>query len=557
MNFHQIIPAHPARSRRRSFLAIGLGSLLPLLLSPNAGAGGATAVLSFTNATPIIINDGDANGSPFPSTIQVPALPGALQSVTVTLYGLTTPNTGPIEILLAGPAASGQALELMRNEGSGAASGATITLADSAAPFSSGTITTGTYQPSGNASASYFSDFPQDVTTNQLAGFIGTTLEGTWSLYEFYGNYVNAAGDGSFSGGWSLTFTLMSAAPSVTTLAASALTPTNATLNASVDPNLGATTVYFQYGPTAAYGSFSATNILASDLVDAQAVALAITGLPPGTTNHFQAVAQNSAGTSLGGDLTFVTPAAQSSTPPALDASLTNGGNLLLTLYGTPGSNYVILYTSSLSPPVTWTVLTNLTLTNSVQFINPGLPANQAKFFALVTAAPAVTTLAASTVTPASATLNAAVNPNGGPATVYFEYGPTTAYGNFSATNTLASGLAGAQAVAQAVTGLPPGTTNHFQAVAQNSLGTNYGGDLTFITPPAPPVLGASLTNSANLVLTLHGNSGSTYAIMAAANLSAQANWAMFTNMTLTNAVQVIVLGPATNQMEFFRAVQQ
>ena len=47
------------------------------------------------------------------------------------------------------------------------------------------------------------------------------------------------------------------AVPSVTTRAASGLTPTNATLNATVNPNLSATTVYFEYGPTTAYGHYS------------------------------------------------------------------------------------------------------------------------------------------------------------------------------------------------------------------------------------------------------------------------------------------------------------
>jgi hypothetical protein len=556
MNFSQIIPAHPARSRRPFCPAIAFGLLLLLLQPLAAGAGGTPIVLSFTNTSAITINDGYANGSPFPSTIQVPALPGVLQSVTATLYGLTTPDTSPIEILLAGPAASGQAVDLMLDDGSGPASGATITFADSAAPFPNGTINSGSYQPTG-IPFPYFSPFYQEVTTNQLAGFIGTTLQGAWSLYEYYANFVNDAGDGSISGGWSLTFTMTQAAPSVTTLAASGLTPTNATLNASVNPNLNATTVYFEYGPTTAYGHFSATNTLASDLVDAQAVALAIAGLAPGTTNHFQAVAQNSAGTSLGGDLTFVTPSGQAPIQPVLYTFLTNGDIPVLALYGNPGSNYVILFTTNLSPPLTWTVLTNLILTNSVQVIYPGFPANQVAFFALETAAPAVTTLAASALTPTNATLNATVNPNGGPTAVYFEYGPTTAYGNFSATNTIASGLENAQAVAQVITGLAPGTTNHFQAVAQNGLGTNFGGDLTFVTPGAPPLLGASLANSANLVLTLYGNPGATYAILLATNLSPPITWAAYTNLTLTNAVQAINLGPATNRMEVFRAVQQ
>ena len=214
------------------------------------------------------------------------------------------------------------------------------------------------------------------------------------------------------------------------------MTFTNATLNAAVNPNGNAATVYFEYGPTTNYGSFSATNTLASNLEDAQAVALAITGLTPGTTDHFQAVVQNSLGTNYGGDLTFVTPPAA----PALQVTITNGSRLVLTVSGSPGSNYIILLTTNLSPPITWTVLTNITLTSFGQSIVLG-PIGQEEFFALATNAPAVMTQPATTVTSASATLNANVNPNGGPVSVYFEYGTTTAYGNLSATNTLASDL--------------------------------------------------------------------------------------------------------------------
>jgi len=485
----------PARSWRRFFSAIGLGCVLALLLPRPVDADGGPTVLSFTNASAITINDGYTDATPFPSTIQVPALPGALQSVTATLYGLTDPQTFSIEILLTGP--SGQGVALMCDAGNGAASNATITIADGAALFPSGIITTGTYQPSGTSGNPFpsYSPLYQEDTTNQLAGFIGTTLEGTWSLSEYYADFF---GPGSISGGWSLTFTMVSGSPAVTTLAATNITATNATVNATVNPNLSASTVYFEYGPTTNYGNFSATNTLASDLVDAQAVALGIAGLAPGTTTHFQAVAQNSAGTNFGGDLTFVTTATSS----MLVESLTNG-NPVLTLSGSPGSRYIVLYTTNLLPPFTWTVLTNITLTNGVQSINPGHPSNQMDYFALVTNAPDVTTLAASDLTQTKAALNATVNPNGGPAMVYFEYGPTTNYGSFSATNTLAPGWADSEAVVL-LTGLAGGTTNHFQAIAENSLGTNFGGDLTFVTITAPPVLVASLTNGANPVLTLY-----------------------------------------------------
>jgi hypothetical protein len=146
------------------------------------------------------------------------------------------------------------------------------------------------------------------------------------------------------------------------------------------------------------------------------------------------------------------------------------------------------------------------------------------------------------------------VNPNGGPASVYFEYGPTTNYGSWSATNNLAPGLADGQAVALTISGLAPGTTNHFQAVAQNSLGTNFGGDLTFVTIAAPPVLVASLTNGASPVLTLYGSPGASYAITVATNLLQGGTWTLLTNVTLANAVQAINPGPITNRMEFFRA---
>jgi hypothetical protein len=159
-----------------------------------------------------------------------------------------------------------------------------------------------------------------------------------------------------------------------------------------------------------------------------QPVALQISGLLPGTTNHFQAVAVNSAGTNYGGDLVLVTPA---------------------------------------------------------------LP-------------PLATTLAASAISATNATLNALINPNGGAATVYFNWGATTNYGSVTASNVLSANLNTAQAVALGVAGLLPGTTNHFQAVAANSAGTNYGGDLVVVTLPLPPLattLAASAISATNATL--------------------------------------------------------
>jgi len=129
---------------------------------------------------------------------------------------------------------------------------------------------------------------------------------------------------------------------------------------------------------------------------------------------------------------------------------------------GVPGSNYVILVTTNLAPPITWTTVTNLILTSAVEYINLGALPSQPEYFSLEAA---------------------------------------SAY-------------------------------------------------------QAPPALALSLLSGSNPVLTLSGNTGSQYSIQSAASLSPPIHWSTFTNLTLANPVQSISLGPATNGMQFFRAVQ-
>ena len=132
---------------------------------------------------------------------------------------------------------------------------------------------------------------------------------------------------------------------------------------------------------------------------------------------------------------------------------------------------------------------------------------------------PTVQTLAASSITTNSATLNLSVNPNGANTTVYFQYGLTASYGSttFSLTGITTSQSYG---ISTTPTGpLSANTTYHFRAVAYNSGGTNYGSDLTFNTPPPsqqqPPTvttLAATsvTTNSATLNLSVNPNGAST-----------------------------------------------
>jgi hypothetical protein len=101
-------------------------------------------------------------------------------------------------------------------------------------------------------------------------------------------------------------------------------------------------------------------------------------------------------------------------------------------------------------------------------------------------AAPAATTLAAQNVTPTNASLVGVINPESGSTEYYFEWGLTTNYGRFTQTNWLTANLASAQEVSAYINGLQPTTTIHYQVVAINSAGTNYGGDQTVGTPALP-----------------------------------------------------------------------
>jgi len=108
-----------------------------------------------------------------------------------------------------------------------------------------------------------------------------------------------------------------STSPIVTTNAASAITESGATLNATVNPNGLSTTGQFEYGLDTTYGqTISPAGSLGSGTV-AVSMTATVSGLTCGTTYHFRAIASNAGGSSSGLDSTFVTSAC------TLNASLT------------------------------------------------------------------------------------------------------------------------------------------------------------------------------------------------------------------------------------------
>ena len=180
--------------------------------------------------------------------------------------------------------------------------------------------------------------------------YVGTTAPGTWNCdtgpspsltgnnqtYTFtitapstagtYNAYFSTSSSGSScTNNLSSTYTLTNSvivtppAPTATSVAATALTSTGATLNGTVSSNGAATTVTFDYGLTTAYGStVTATPATLVAGASGTAVAATLTGLTCNTIYHFRVNGANSAGTTNGGDLTFATSyCAFACTPPS------------------------------------------------------------------------------------------------------------------------------------------------------------------------------------------------------------------------------------------------
>lgn len=132
-------------------------------------------------------------------------LSGSVYKVTVKLIGLYHTYPSDVNVMLVGP--GGQNAIIMSDAGDGVAlTGITLTLDDDALSYMpDGELFTGTYKPTDLMPGGTFpAPAPTPAGGSALSTFVGSTPNGTWSLYVMD---PWEADSGSFAGGWELSIT--------------------------------------------------------------------------------------------------------------------------------------------------------------------------------------------------------------------------------------------------------------------------------------------------------------------------------------------------------------
>ena len=180
---------------------------------------------------------------------------------------------------------------------------------------------------------------------------------------------------------------------------------------------------------------------------------------------------------------------------------------------------------------------------------------------------PSVATLASaaptnnSSIAAASTFLNAMVNPGGLVTALFFQYGLTPAYG--ATTAPLPAGFGTNSFLTnEFVTGLTPGLTYHYRAVATNNMGVYQGADLTITAPlffPAGDLNGDGVVAQSELNAALSNYWQNSALYMTNADKLAQGyfqfaltNDPAFSVLVSTNLNQWDYLGPAFQVYQFY-----
>jgi subtilisin-like proprotein convertase family protein len=193
---------HFALPRRRGIALAVMGALLAFVLALTAEPAGAAV---FSSTSPIVIPATGTSGqsNPYPSTIAVSGLPGAITNVDVTLTGASHTYPADIDVLLVGP--FGQNVVLLADTGGSTdINNANLTFDDAALTLVPAVIVSGTYRPTNGGAFSGTAPAPAGPYGTALSVFNGTVPNGTWKLFVF----DDLGGDtGSIAGGWRVDIT--------------------------------------------------------------------------------------------------------------------------------------------------------------------------------------------------------------------------------------------------------------------------------------------------------------------------------------------------------------
>lgn len=280
--------------------------------------------------------------------------------------------------------------------------------------------------------------------------------------------------------------------PTVTTNPATSVESASATLNGILDDDGGeACACGFEWGETIAYGNTTPTQ----SRTTGQTFAQAISGLSPGTTYHFRAIATNGAGTSYGADRTLTTLAAPTTTTdPAtslektvaiINGTLDDDGGEACDCgfeYGETTDYGTTTPTESKETGETFSQdLTDLSPNTTYHFraiaTNSAGTSYGSDQTLTTLIEPTLTTDPSTAITKTTATLNGTLDDDGNEACdCGFEYGETTAYGTTTPTESKNTG----ETFSQDISDLTPGKHYHFRTLATNSVGTSYGSNRQF-----------------------------------------------------------------------------
>lgn len=290
-----------------------------------------------------------------------------------------------------------------------------------------------------------------------------------------------------------------------------------------------------------------------------------LTGLTPGTVYHIRAYATNSAGTGYGNDISFTTVTALATlTTTAISAVTSTSASSGGTITADGGASVTargVCWGATANPTVSGSKTTDGTgtgtFTSNITGLTPGTTYHIRAYttnsagtsygndvtFSTNTALSVLTTTAYSALTSDSVKSGGAISTDGGEV--------VTARGvcwNTSANPTISNSKTtdgtGTGSFTSNVTNLSPGTAYFLRAYATNSVGTAYGNEITFTTPPAIPTL---TTAEMQLVTSTSALAGGTVTSEGGAEVTNRGVcFSTFHNPTIANFKTSLGAGAAT-----------